>query len=88
MLIRVLTPTGELAPGTPVLLVPDPLHGGPEVTATAAVGGVVQVATPPRVFRVEALSASGERLTSRPIARPPTFASTELVVRLRPAPPS
>lgn len=85
MLIRITTPMGPLPATTPVTLVPDPLHGGLIVTARAGEGGVVQVATPPRVFRVEAMGAGGERLSSRPIARPEAFASTELMVRLHPA---
>lgn len=84
MLIRILTPGGELATAAPVRLVPDPLVGGPPVTARAEAGGLVRVSAPPRVFRVEAADAAGSPLVSRPIARPPAYAATELVVRLHP----
>lgn len=85
MLIRIITPSGALPAAASVAMVPDPLHGGSTVTMQAGQEGIVQVAAPPRVFRIEAIGPTGERWSSRPIARPNAFASTELVVRLHPA---
>lgn len=83
MLIRLTSMDEVPLSGLRVKMLPEPGIDGRDIVLTTDQDGFVRTSEiPPKVFRIEAKNADGTTLSSRPIARPASFASKELTIKL------